>query len=125
MEHHGGKAGNVKPEDPGHGNQLLHPGIAHLGPIQGVHDPRVIDVVADISKGNEARPALERIKKIFRVGVPGEVGLPRGPDKDPVKRVVKNRQTDEGHLKKRHKGHALQKLDLAVVGRGPEEDEGI
>lgn len=125
MKHHGEKSHEIKTENPGNVHERLHPRVTHFGAVEGVDDPRVIDVIADVSEGHKARPALHRVEKIFGVRVGGEIRLSGCPDEEAVAGMIKNGKADEGDFHERDERQTLEKCDLAVIGRRPEEDEGI
>src|SRR3989338_8245173 len=55
---HGRKARDIKPKRDRILHEFLHPRKTDFGPINGVHDPRFIDVIQNINKGEETRPPL-------------------------------------------------------------------
>ena len=88
-------------------------------------EAQVVRVLGDVDEGNNAGPALGRIKPVAGPGIIADVGLPAPPDVDAIQGVVEDRDPDAEQLQTHDEGQAIQKLDLGPVSVRALESLGV
>src|SRR5580698_822923 len=91
----------------------------HTGEAQRVRMLHYVD------EGDDARPALRRVKPVATPRIIGDVAVAAIPDVDAVEAVVEDRNPDKEQLQQKNAWQAVEKLDLLSVGDRAFESLGI